>query len=242
MNAIEVQHLTKNFRKPYDKTLKGHLTSLLKGEKRYKEFSALQDVSFTVKQSEGFAIIGNNGAGKSTLFKILSGIIFPDQGKIKINGTIAPLIELSAGLHRDLTGEENIRLNCAIFGLNAKQIDEVLPDIIEFAELGEFINVPVKFYSSGMKARLGFSIAVHIDADIILIDEVLAVGDKPFKKKCNKKMKELKKQGKTLVVVSHSLKSLKTICDRALILEKGKVVDIGDIDDMLEKYEQKASS
>ncbi|EGL82028.1 ABC transporter related protein [Caldalkalibacillus thermarum TA2.A1] len=242
MNAIEVRHLTKHFRKPYDKTLKGYLTSFIKGEKRYQEFTALDDVSFTVKQSEGFAIIGNNGAGKSTLFKILSGIIFPDKGEVKINGTIAPLIELSAGLHRDLTGEENIRLNCAIFGLNHKEIEKVLPSIIDFAELGEFINVPVKFYSSGMKARLGFSIAVHIDADIILIDEVLAVGDKPFKKKCNDKMKELKKQGKTLVIVSHSLKSLKRICDRALILDKGKVIEIGDIDHILKKYEQKTAS
>src|SRR5690606_26995754 len=144
--------------------------------------------------AEAFAIIGDNGAGKSTLFKILSGIIEKDKGVVQINGKIAPLIELSAGLSRDLSGRENIRLNCAIFGLNREQIEKVYPKIVEFAELEEFIDTPVKFYSSGMKARLGFSIAVHIDAEIILIDEVLAVGDKDFKKKCYAKLEELKKE------------------------------------------------
>ncbi len=239
MDAIVVNGVTKRFRKPYDKTLKGFFISLVKREKLYKEFVALNGVSFSVKKSEGFAIIGKNGAGKSTLFKVLSGIITQDEGEVKINGTVAPLIELSAGLSGDLTGEENIRLNCAIFGLTRKQIEEVYPDIVAFSELEEFIDTPVKFYSSGMKARLGFSIAVHIDTDIILIDEVLAVGDKDFREKCEAKMQELKQRGKTLVIVSHSLNPLKKICDRALILEKGKVVDIGDIHSMIEKYQGK---
>lgn len=237
MYAIEVKHLSKRFRKYYDKTLKGFFISLAKKEKLYEQFYALDDVSFAVKKSEAFAIIGKNGAGKSTLFKILSGIIDKDQGDIHIEGKIAPLIELSAGLSRDLSGKENIRLNCAIFGLNREQIEEVYPKIVEFAELEEFIDMPVKFYSSGMKARLGFSIAVHIDAEIILIDEVLAVGDKDFRKKCYAKLEELKKEGKTIVIISHSLKPLKKICDRGLILHKGKVVATGDVHAVIEQYE-----
>jgi len=237
MNAIEVNHVSKTFRKYYDKTLKGHLISLAKKEKRYEEFHALEDVSFSVKKAEAFAIIGDNGAGKSTLFKILSGIIDQDRGDVRINGKVAPLIELKAGLSRDLNGKENIRLNCAIFGLKRDKIEEVYPKIVEFAELEEFIEMPVKFYSSGMKARLGFSIAVHIDADIILIDEVLAVGDQDFRKKCYKKMQELKEEGKTIVIVSHNLKPLKKICDRALILKKGKVIAMGDIQSMIDQYQ-----
>ncbi|MCS1352007.1 ABC transporter ATP-binding protein [Mechercharimyces sp. CAU 1602] len=238
MDAIVVEHVSKHFRKPYDKTLKGRFITLAKREKKYEEFVALEDVSFNVKQGEGYAIIGKNGAGKSTLFKVLSGIIHQDNGKVKINGKVAPLIELGAGLSRDLTGEENIRLNCAIFGLSRERMEEVTPMIKEFSELGDFINTPVKFYSSGMKARLGFSIAIHIDADIILVDEVLAVGDKDFRKKCNEKMQELRREGKTLVIVSHSLDPLRKICDRALILEKGKVKDVGDINEMIDKYEK----
>lgn len=238
MDAIIVENVSKRFRKYYDKTLKGRLISLIKKEKAYEEFTALKDVSFTVKQAEAFAIIGNNGAGKSTLFKILSGIIYQDRGLVKVNGKIAPLIELRAGLSPELNGAENVRLNCAIFGLKKEQIEDVYPKIVEFAELASFMDMPVKFYSSGMKARLGFSIAVHIDADIILVDEVLAVGDKNFRKKCYAKMKELKQQGKTIVIVSHNLKSLKKICDRALILQKGSVVAIGDIDSMIEQYER----
>ncbi|MDR6225881.1 ABC transporter ATP-binding protein [Desmospora profundinema] len=237
MDAIVVENLTKHFRKAYDKTLKGFILSIVKGEKRYQEFTALNDVSFTVKQGESYAIIGKNGAGKSTLFKVLSGIISPDAGRVRMNGKVAPLIELGAGLARDLTGAENIRLNCAIFGLDKKRIEEVYPQIVAFSELEEFIDTPVKFYSSGMKARLGFSIAVHIDADIILIDEVLAVGDKDFKKKCYAKMREIQDSGKTLVVVSHSLKPLKKICNRALILERGRVMDVGDIHEMIDKYQ-----
>ncbi|OYD07532.1 ABC transporter ATP-binding protein [Paludifilum halophilum] len=237
MEAIVVKNLTKHFRKAYDKTLKGFFISLAKKEKRYKEFTALDDVSFSVQQGESYAIIGKNGAGKSTLFKVLSGIIAPDTGSIQINGKVAPLIELGAGLSRDLTGSENIRLNCAIFGLNKGRIKEVYDDIVAFSELEEFIHTPVKFYSSGMKARLGFSIAIHIDADIILIDEVLAVGDKDFKKKCYAKMEELRDAGKTLVVVSHSLKPLRKICDRALILDQGRVADVGEIGAMLDQYE-----
>ncbi|MGC4378008.1 ABC transporter ATP-binding protein [Fictibacillus sp. Mic-4] len=241
MSIIEVNHVSKKFSKPYEKTLKGQLISMLKREKVHNQFDALKDVTFDVKESEGFAIIGHNGAGKSTLFKILSGIIHPDSGEIKVKGSVAPLIELSAGLHPDLSGLENINLNCAILGIEKEKIDEITPKIIEFSELEDFINVPVKYYSSGMKARLGFSIAVHNDADILLIDEVLSVGDKEFKKKCNEKMLEMKKEGKTIVIVSHSLKSLKKLCDRAMILKKGQVVDIGDFDKMVELYETKVS-
>ncbi|GAF64978.1 ABC transporter ATP-binding protein [Bacillus sp. TS-2] len=237
MNAVEVKNLSKVFKKAYDKTLKGLFLSIIRKDKRLEQFQALKNVNFTVKKGEAYAIIGKNGAGKSTLFKVISKVIFPDEGTVKLNGTIMPLIELSAGLSRDLTGKENIKLNCAIYGLKKEKIEEILPDIIEFAELEEFIDTPTKFYSSGMKARLGFSIAVHIDTDIILIDEVLAVGDKDFKEKCYNRILELKSKGKTIIIVSHSLKPLKKICDRALILQKGEVQAIGEINEMIAKYE-----
>ncbi|GAE35790.1 teichoic acid export ATP-binding protein TagH [Halalkalibacter akibai JCM 9157] len=237
MYAIDVNNVFKVFKKPYDKTLKGKLMSFMRREKLHEEYLALNNVSFSVKPGEGYAIIGKNGAGKSTLFKVISGVISPDKGQIQLNGSIMPLIELSAGLSRDLSGRENIKLNCAIYGLNKQKINEVLPKIIEFAELEESIDMPIKFYSSGMKARLGFSIAVHIETDIILVDEVLAVGDKDFKEKCYQKIIELKKQGKTIVIVSHSLKPLKRICDRALILKRGEVQAVGEINEMIDLYE-----
>ncbi|WP_413378318.1 ABC transporter ATP-binding protein [Alkalihalobacillus sp. 1P02AB] len=236
MNAVEVHGVYKVFKKAYDKTMKGVFISNIKKEKKLEQYMALKDVSFSVKKGEAYAIIGKNGAGKSTLFKVISGVIFPDKGEIKLNGTIMPLIELSAGLSRDLSGRENIKLNCAIYGLNNKQIAEILPHIIEFAELEEFIDTPVKFYSSGMKARLGFSIAVHIETDIILIDEVLAVGDKEFREKCYERILKLKAKGKTIIIVSHQLKPLKKICDRAMVLKKGEVLRIGEINEMIDFY------
>lgn len=232
-------HIKKAFRKPTEKTVKGQLISLFKKEKTIDKFQALEDVSFSVKKGEGYAIIGKNGAGKSTLFKVISGVIVPDSGEIKVNGSLMPLIELSAGLSGDLSGLENIRLNCAIYGLKKQEIEKLLPVIVDFAELDEFIHTPVKFYSSGMKARLGFSIAVHIETDIVLIDEVLAVGDRDFKKKCNEKMLEMKKAGKTIVIVSHSMGPLKKLCDRAVVINRGKVEDEGDIHKMIELYESK---
>lgn len=239
MYSIVVKNVSKSFRKPKERTLKRNILAKFKGEKTYNEFTTLQDVSFSVHQGESFGILGKNGAGKSTLFKILSGIIYPNSGEIQINGKIVPLIELGAGLHGDLSGRENIRLNCSIFGLNNQEIEQIMPQIIEFSELQDFMRTPVKHYSSGMKARLGFSIAVHIDADIILIDEVLSVGDKDFKEKCNVKMESLKREGKTLLIVSHSTHSLKKICDRGLILDKGQVVAMGDINEVLAKYKGK---
>ncbi|WP_368503222.1 ABC transporter ATP-binding protein [Alkalihalophilus sp. As8PL] len=238
MNAIEVKNVNKLFKKPYDKTLKGRLISMMRKEKINEQYQALDDVTFSVEKGEGYAIIGKNGAGKSTLFKVISGVIYPDKGSVELNGTIMPLIELSAGLSRDLSGIENIKLNCAIYGLKKDKIEEILPKIVEFAELEDYIDVPIKFYSSGMKARLGFSIAVHIETDIILVDEVLAVGDKDFKEKCYNKMIELKKEGKTIVIVSHSLRPLKKICDRALVLKRGKVQAIGEINEMISMYEK----
>lgn len=239
MYSIVVKNVSKSFRKPKERTLKRNILAKFKGEKTYSEFTTLQDVSFSVHKGESFGILGKNGAGKSTLFKILSGIIYPNSGEIQVNGKIVPLIELGAGLHGDLSGRENIRLNCSIFGLNNQEIEQIMPQIIEFSELQDFMRTPVKHYSSGMKARLGFSIAVHIDADIILIDEVLSVGDKDFKEKCNVKMESLKKAGKTLLIVSHSTHSLKKICDRGLILDKGQVVAMGEINEVLAKYEGK---
>ncbi|MEK4566275.1 ABC transporter ATP-binding protein [Alkalihalobacillus sp. FSL R5-0424] len=236
-DAIEVSHIQKAFRKPTEKTIKGQLISLFKREKSIKKFQAISDVSFTVRKGEGYAIIGKNGAGKSTLFKLISGVIVPDSGNIEVNGTLMPLIELGAGLSLDLSGIENIKLNCAIYGLKKKQIETILPVIVEFAELEEFINTPVRFYSSGMKARLGFSIAVHIETDIVLIDEVLAVGDRDFRHKCNEKMLEMKKAGKTIVIVSHSMGPLKKLCDRAIVLNRGVVEAEGDIHDMINLYE-----
>lgn len=202
----------------------------------FKEFLALKDVSFEVKKGEAWGIIGTNGSGKSTLLKLICGILKPYKGSVTVNGSIAPLIELGAGFDGDLTASENIYLNGAVLGYDKKFMKEHFEEIVEFAELQDFLEMPLKNYSSGMAARLGFAIATVVRPDILICDEVLAVGDYAFQQKCEKKMNEMRERGTTLLYVSHSIESVKSVCDHALWVEKGVVRMKGMAEDVCEAY------
>ena len=221
--AIKVQEVTKSFKLYYDKpsTLKERL--VFWNKKKAEFHTVLENISLEIKKGETVALIGVNGSGKSTLLKLMTKIIYPTSGKITTNGKLTSLLELGAGFHPDFTGRENIYFNAAIFGLTEKEIDKRLNDIIEFSELGEFIDSPVRTYSSGMYMRLAFSIAINIDAEILLIDEILAVGDQHFQEKCFQKLEELKKSNKTIVIVSHSLYSIQNLCTRFVWIHEGKI-------------------
>ena len=196
----------------------------------------LKDVSLTIKNGEAVALIGDNGSGKSTLLKLMTKIIYPTKGEIITNGKLTSLLELGAGFHPDFSGRENIYFNASIFGLTKKQIDARLEEIIEFSELRDFIDNPVRTYSSGMFMRLAFAVAINVDADILLVDEILSVGDQHFQEKCLNKMKELKAQGKTMVFVTHSLGSARELCDRAVWLNKGRIQLDGDVNEVIDEY------
>ena len=196
----------------------------------------LKDVSLTIKNGEAVALIGVNGSGKSTLLKLMTKIIYPTKGEIITNGKLTSLLELGAGFHPDFSGRENIYFNASIFGLTKKQIDARLEEIIEFSELRDFIDNPVRTYSSGMFMRLAFAVAINVDADILLVDEILSVGDQHFQEKCLNKMKDLKSQGKTMVFVTHSLGSARELCDRAVWLNKGHVQLDGDVNEVIDEY------
>ena len=196
----------------------------------------LKDVSLTIKNGEAVALIGVNGSGKSTLLKLMTKIIYPTKGEIITNGKLTSLLELGAGFHPDFSGRENIYFNASIFGLTKKQIDARLEEIIEFSELRDFIDNPVRTYSSGMFMRLAFAVAINVDADILLVDEILSVGDQHFQEKCLNKMKELKAHGKTMVFVTHSLGSARELCDRAVWLNKGRIQLDGDVNEVIDEY------
>ena len=196
----------------------------------------LKDINLTIKNGEAVALIGVNGSGKSTLLKLMTKIIYPTKGEIVTNGKLTSLLELGAGFHPDFSGRENIYFNASIFGLNKKQIDARLEEIIEFSELRDFIDNPVRTYSSGMFMRLAFAVAINVDADILLVDEILSVGDQHFQEKCLNKMKELKAQGKTMVFVTHSLGSARELCDRAVWLNKGRIQLDGDVNEVIDEY------
>lgn len=196
----------------------------------------LKNVSLTIKNGEAVALIGVNGSGKSTLLKLMTKIIYPTKGEIITNGKLTSLLELGAGFHPDFSGRENIYFNASIFGLTKKQIDARLEEIIEFSELRDFIDNPVRTYSSGMFMRLAFAVAINVDADILLVDEILSVGDQHFQEKCLNKMKELKAQGKTMVFVTHSLGSARELCDRAVWLNKGRIQLDGDVNEVIDEY------
>lgn len=225
--VISIKNMSKNFIIYGDKanTLKERIIRIGKNKREVR--NVLKNINIEIKKGETVALIGVNGSGKSTLLKLITKIIYPNKGSIKVNGKISSLLELGAGFHPDFSGRENIYFNASIFGLSRKEIDERLDRIIEFSELGEFIDTPVRTYSSGMYMRLAFSVAINVDADIILIDEILAVGDQHFQEKCMNKMKELKEQGKTMVFVSHSKEAVEFLCDRAVWLKDG-VVEMDD--------------
>ena len=212
----------------------------LKGEKlRFNEFWALKDVSFELKKGERLGILGLNGAGKSTLLKVIAGVYKPTKGSVQRYGHMAPMIELGAGFDPNYTGRENIFLYGSVLGFSKEFLMSKYDEILEFSELGEFIDVPIKNYSSGMKARLGFSIATVVEPEILILDEVLSVGDDKFRKKCEKKMKKMFDHGVTVLFVSHSLAQVKRLCNKAIILEHGQLIAKGDIDDVVEIYEKK---
>ena len=235
-DRIIVEHVYKTFNIYMDKanSLKEKMLFWKRNRKEKRE--VLKDNNITIKNGEAVGLIGVNGSGKSTLLKLMTKIIYPNQGKIETYGKLTSLLELGAGFHPDFSGRENIFFNASIFGLTRKQIDERLNDIIEFSELGAYIDNPVRTYSSGMYMRLAFAVAINVDADILLVDEVLAVGDQHFQEKCIAKMKELKEQGKTMVFVTHSLGTVKDFCNRAIWLNQGVVKMDGDPDSVIEEY------
>lgn len=226
-NAIEVRDLKKKFKIYFDK---GHMLKeriIFANRNKHENRWVLNGISFDVKKGEAIGLIGKNGCGKSTTLKLLNRIIYPNGGSIEIEGKVSSLIELGAGFHEDMTGRENIYINASIFGLTKKQIDARLDDIIRFSELEEFIDNPVRTYSSGMYMRLAFSVAINVDADVLLIDEILAVGDVNFQEKCFQKLKDVKRNGTTIVIVSHSLGQIEKICDRVIWIEKGLIKEDG---------------
>ena len=235
-NAIVIKNVNKRFKLVYDKptTLKERLVFWKNTKVGYHE--VLKNINLSIKQGETVALIGVNGSGKSTLLKLMTKIIYPTTGEIKTYGKLTSLLELGAGFHPDFTGRENIYFNASIFGLTAREIDARVQEIIDFSELGEFIEAPVRTYSSGMYMRLAFSVAINVDADILLIDEILAVGDQHFQDKCYQKLDELKESGKTIVIVSHSLGAVKKLCDRAIWLYEGEIRKDGNTEKVIDEY------
>lgn len=221
--AIEVKDITKKFKIYYDKGSQLKEKLLFRKRSRYEERLVLKGISFNVKKGEAIGLIGHNGCGKSTTLKLLTKIMYPDSGSIIMNGRVSSLIELGAGFHPDMSGRENIYTNAAIFGLTKKEIDSRLNDIISFSELEQFIDNPVRTYSSGMYMRLAFSVAINVDADILLIDEILGVGDANFQAKCFNKLREIKANGTTIVIVSHSLGQIEQICERSIWIHDGLI-------------------
>lgn len=235
-DTIIVQDVHKTFNVYMDKanTIKEKLMFFKRNRKQKRE--VLKGINLRIKKGETVALIGVNGSGKSTLLKLMTKIIYPNKGEIITTGKLTSLLELGAGFHPDFSGRENIYFNASIFGLTRKEIDERLDSIIEFSELGSFIDNPVRTYSSGMYMRLAFSVAINVNADILLIDEILSVGDQHFQEKCFKKMQELKEQGKTMVFVTHSMESVKQLCDRAVWLYNGEIRMDGDTTEVVDEY------
>lgn len=241
-NAVNVDHISMRFNLATERVdnIKEYIVRKLNFKSAsFDEFWALRDITFSIKQGESFALIGSNGSGKSTMLKIISGILAPTGGRIEVNGSIAPLIELGAGFDYDLTGKENIFLNGAMLGHSKRLMLEKYDEIVEFSELKDFIDVPVKNYSSGMLARLGFSIATIVKPEILIVDEILAVGDQTFQAKCHKRMEDMMNGGTTVVLVSHSAADIKRICHKAVWIEKGEQRFFGDVDEALEMYQKK---
>ncbi len=227
-NAIEVTNVIKKFKVYLDKGFTLKEKTLFYKRRKYEERNVLNGISYEVKKGEAVGFIGHNGCGKSTTLKLLTKIMYPDSGTIEMCGRVSSLLELGAGFHPDMSGRENIYINASIFGLRKKEIEERLADIISFSELEEFIDNPVRTYSSGMYMRLAFAVAIHVKADILLIDEILAVGDARFQAKCLEKIQEFKAQGITIVIVSHSLDQIEQVCDRSIWIDHGKVREIGE--------------
>ena len=236
--AVDVQNASMHFNMASEKinSLREYITKLTKRQLFYKDFVAVQELSFQVKKGEIFGIVGTNGSGKSTLLKMIAGVLTPTTGKIITNGKIAPLIELGAGFDAELTGRENIELNGAILGYSQAFIDEHYDEIVDFAEIGDFIDMPLKNYSSGMVSRIAFAIATAVKPDILIADEILSVGDFRFQEKCMKRIRGLMENGATILLVSHNVDQIRSICSRALWIEKGELKIIGEANRVCDAY------
>lgn len=239
--AVDVKHVTMRYNISSQKVdnLKEYFIKFVKKEIMYNEFLALNDVTFQLKKGDRLGILGLNGAGKSTLLKVIAGVQKPSEGSVRVNGRIVPLLELGAGFDKEYTGAENIYLYGTVLGYSKEFIRQKYEEIVEFSELGNFIDVPVKNYSSGMKSRLGFAIATVVQPDVLILDEVLAVGDAKFRKKCEAKIQSMFDSGVTVLFVSHSLQQVTRICNKGIILEHGKLIAQGDIDDIAIVYKEK---
>jgi ABC-2 type transport system ATP-binding protein len=236
--VIKVENVTKSFRIPLEASsgLKQKIINTIKGRKGYRDFKPLNDISFTIKKGDFFGIVGRNGSGKSTLLKTLAGIYSPNSGSVTVDGTLVPFIELGVGFNPELTGKENVYLNGALLGFSHKEIDAMYDDIVDFAELHEFMEERLKNYSSGMQVRLAFSIAIQAKGDILLLDEVLAVGDAVFQKKCFEYFKQLKREKKTVILVSHDASALEEYCNKGILIDQGSIVKSGTINEVINKY------
>ena len=221
--AIRFENVSKTFRLSGTKSIKEMLLGISGHRKKAVMLQAVQDLTFDVAAGESVALLGHNGSGKSTTLKMLAGTVAPSVGRIWARGRLAPLLELGSGFHPDLSGRENVFLNAAILGIKRAEVERRLDEIVEFAEVEDFLDTPVKFYSSGMSVRLGFAIAVNVDPDVLLVDEVLAVGDESFQSKCLERMQRFKSDGRTVVLVTHSLEQAQSFCDRALVLDHGRL-------------------
>lgn len=236
--AIRVDHVTMKFNMASEivDSVRDYLTKLLSHKLFYNEFIAVDDVSFEVKKGEVFGIVGSNGSGKSTLLKMIAGVLKPTSGGIHVSGTMAPLIELGAGFNANLTGKENVYLNGALLGYSKEFLDEHYQEIVDFSELGQFMNMPLKNYSSGMLARIAFAIATSVQPDILLADEVLSVGDYAFQQKCTHRIREMMNNGTTVLLVSHSIDTIRSLCNRCLWIEKSKQKMVGSTEDVCAAY------
>lgn len=236
---IELDHVTVryNLSRQKNKGLKEYMKAMARRELKFQEFIAINDVSLTIQPGESWGFIGTNGAGKSTLLKTITGILRPYKGTVRVAGSIAPLLELGAGFDQELTGRENIMMNGLILGMTKKQVMDYFDDIVEFSELEQFLDVPVKKYSSGMRARLGFAVATAARADILIADEVLGTGDRKFQQKCEARMANLLSGGTTLLFVSHSAPSVRRVCQKAMWLDHGEIQMVGPTEDVLTAYE-----
>lgn len=240
LNEIEFWHVSKRFQLAEGRSLREFVPALFRGCAFTEPFYALRDVTFRIGRGETVGIIGRNGSGKSTALKLMAGVMAPTEGEVRVRGRVSPLIELGAGFHPDLTGRENIHLNGSILGMSGREIDEQFDSIVDFAELREFIDTPVKRYSSGMYVRLGFSVAVHSNPQVLLVDEVLSVGDAFFQEKSLAKMHEFKAKGVTIVVVSHSMELIASFCHRVIWMEHGRVVADGRAAEVAGRYRESA--
>ena len=242
MSVVAFEGVSKHFNRHGGQMLiRDRVRNVLRPRPR-EHFFALRDVSFAVGRGESLAIVGQNGAGKSTLLNIATRLCSPSEGTVRISGCVAALLELGAGFHGDLTGTENVRINAALLGLTRQQVNQRFDSIVEFSGLGDFMDEPLRTYSSGMAMRLAFSVAVNVDPDILIIDEVLGVGDQKFVEKCTEKIMEFRRAGKTLLCVSHGLGSLEILCDRAMWLSHGRVAQIGTVKEVLQAYREMSPS